>query len=62
MKATIWLRIAAVLTLVHGALHTIGGVYGPTPQGLACLARAAMEANRFPFLGSMRSFWDFHNS
>ncbi|HUH63823.1 MAG TPA: hypothetical protein VLZ50_12520 [Terracidiphilus sp.] len=60
MKATIWLRIAAVLTLVHAALHTLGGVYGPTPPGPASVARAAMEANRFPFLGPMRSFWDFH--
>jgi hypothetical protein len=49
-----------VLTLVHSALHTIGGVFGATPPGPASVARAAMEANRFPFLGPMRSFWDFH--
>lgn len=60
MKATVYLRIAGVLTLVHSALHTAGGVFGKTPPGPASVARAAMEANRFPFLGPMRSFWDFH--
>ena len=60
MTATTYLRIASVVTLVHSALHTIGGVYGPTPPGPASVARAAMEANRFAFLGPTRSFWDFH--
>lgn len=59
MKATIWLRIAAVLTFVHSVLHTVGGVFGKTPPGPASVALAAMQANHFVFMGANRSFWDF---
>lgn len=59
MKATIWLRIAAVLTLVHSILHTIGGVFGKTPPGPASVAVAAMQANHFVFMGATRTFADF---
>lgn len=59
MKATIWLRIAAVLTLVHSILHTVGGVFGATPPGPASVARAAMEANDFVVFGATRNYWMF---
>jgi hypothetical protein len=59
MKATIYLRIAAVLTLVHSVLHTMGGVLGKTPPGPASVAVAAMQANQFEFMGATRTFWDF---
>ena len=59
MKATVWLRIAAVLTLVHSVLHTVGGVFGKTPPGPASVAVAAMQANHFVFMGATRTFWDF---
>lgn len=59
MKATILLRIASVLTLVHAVLHTIGGVFGKTPPGPASVAVAAMRANEFAFMGAMRTYWDF---
>ncbi|HWE84396.1 MAG TPA: hypothetical protein VG267_05595 [Terracidiphilus sp.] len=59
MKATVWLRIAAVLTLVHSVLHTAGGVFGKTPPGPASVAVAAMQANHFMFMGATRTFWDF---
>jgi len=59
MKATIWLRIAAVLTLIHSILHTIGGVFGKTPPGAASVAVAAMQANQFVFMGATRTYWDF---
>lgn len=59
MKATIWLRVAAVLTLLHSALHTVGGVFGKTPAGPASVAVAAMQANHFVFMGATRTFWDF---
>ena len=59
MKATIWLRIAAVFTLVHSVLHTVGGVFGKTPPGPASVAVAAMQANHFVFMGATRTFWDF---
>ena len=60
MKPTVWLRIASVVTLVHSALHTIGGVFGKMPAGPAGVAVAAMQANHFRFMGSMRTMWDFH--
>lgn len=60
MKATMWLRIASVLTLIHAVLHTVGGVFGKTPPGPASVAVAAMQANHFVFMGATRTFWDFH--
>jgi hypothetical protein len=60
MKATAWLRIAAVLTLVHSVLHTVGGVFGKPAPGPASAAVAAMQANHFVFMGATRTFWDFH--
>lgn len=59
MKATIWLRIASVLTFVHSVLHTAGGVFGKTPPGPASVAVAAMQANQFVFMGATRTFWEF---
>src|ERR1700723_3419756 len=49
MKATLLLRIAAVLAFLHGVLHTIGGVFG----------KAAMEANRFTAMGVNRTYMDY---
>lgn len=60
MKPVTFLRIASVLTLVHSAMHTIGGVFGSTPEGPASVAAAAMKANQFQFMGATRTFWDFH--
>lgn len=59
MKATVLLRTASVLTLVHAVLHTIGGVFGKTPPGPASVAVAAMRANEFAFMGATRTYWDF---
>ena len=60
MKPWTYLRIASVLTLVHSAMHTIGGVFGAAPPGPASVAEAAMKANQFQFLGATRTFWEFH--
>lgn len=59
MKPGILLRIASVLTLIHAALHTIGGVYGKADPGPATVAVDAMKANQFPLMGSMRTYWEF---
>ena len=59
MKATIYLRIASALTLVHAALHTAGGVFGKVPPGPASVAAAAMQANEFVVLGVTRTYWQF---
>ena len=60
MKPRTYLRIASVLTLVHSAMHTIGGVFGTAAPGPASVAEAAMKANQFQFMGVTRTFWEFH--
>ena len=60
MKATTFLRIASVLTLIHAILHTIGGVFGRPIPGPAEQAVAAMKANHFLLMGNLRTYWDFY--
>jgi hypothetical protein len=59
-KPALFLRIAAILTLIHAVLHTIGGVFGKIGPGAATIAVEAMKANQFLLMGHMRSFWDFY--
>ena len=61
MKPAILIRIAAVLTLLHAVLHTIGGVYGKPAPGMQEATVQVMKANQFPLMGNMRSFWDFYH-
>ena len=50
MKPILFLRIAPVLTLIHRAMHTIGGVFGnPDPESRS--HDAVMRANYFHILG-----------
>jgi hypothetical protein len=60
MKPVIWLRAASALTLLHGVMHTIGGVFGKHEPGPQTIAVAAMKMNQFPVMGHIRSFWDFY--
>jgi hypothetical protein len=60
MKATIYLRIASVLTLVHAILHTVGGVFGKPLPGPATVAVEAMQSNQFMWLGHMRTYFGFY--
>jgi len=60
MRPVIFLRIASVLTLVHAALHTIGGVFGAPEPGLQQATVAVMKANEFQVMGVMRSYGDFY--
>jgi len=60
MKPTLFLRIAAVLTFLHAALHTIGGVFGQAEPGPATVAVQAMKMNQFLLMGYTRSFWEFY--
>jgi len=58
VKATVWLRVASVLTLIHAVLHTIGGVFGkPREEQVAVIE--AMKAHQFLVVGSPRTYWDF---
>jgi dolichyl-phosphate-mannose--protein O-mannosyl transferase len=59
-KPGVWLRIAAVLTLIHAVLHTVGGVFGSVDPGPAAVAVQAMKVNQFLLLGHVRSYWDFY--
>jgi hypothetical protein len=60
MNSTLCLRIASVLTFIHAALHTIGGVFGGAAPGAQQAAVAAMKANEFLAMGVTRTYWDFH--
>ena len=59
-KPVVYLRIAAVLTLIHAVLHTVGGVFGSTEPGAATIAVQAMKANEFLLMGHVRSYWAFY--
>ena len=59
-KPVLFLRIAAVLTLIHAVLHTIGGVFGKPEPGPATIAFQAMTINQFLLLGHTRSYADFY--
>ena len=60
MKPTLALRIASVLTLVHAALHTVGGVFGKPAPGPAQAAVSAMQSNHFLVMGLTRTYSDFY--
>jgi hypothetical protein len=60
MRTVLFLRIASVLTLIHAALHTIGGVFGGAAPGVQQATVAVMKANEFAAMGAMRSYWDFY--
>jgi hypothetical protein len=60
MKPTLALRIASVLTLVHAALHTVGGVFSKPDPGPAQTAVSAMQSNHFLVMGLTRTYSDFY--
>jgi hypothetical protein len=60
VKAALFLRIASVLTLIHGILHTIGGVLSKPRNGTEeIVVIETMKAHAFNVMGSMRTYWDF---
>ena len=60
MRTVLFLRIASVLTFIHAALHTIGGVFGEAAPGAQQAAVTAMQINQFQVMGVTRTFWDFY--
>jgi hypothetical protein len=60
MKPVLPLRIASILTFIHGALHTVGGVFGKPQDGEQQTAVLAMQAHVFPVMGVVRSYWSFY--
>jgi hypothetical protein len=59
MKPVLLLRIASILTLIHAALHTVGGVFGTPPPAAAQVVQA-MKTVFFPAMGVTRNYWEFH--
>jgi hypothetical protein len=60
MRATLYLRIASVLAIIHAILHTIGGMLSKPNNGAPEIAIIeAMKSRSFNIMGSMRSYWDF---
>jgi hypothetical protein len=60
MRPALFLRIASVLTFLHAALHTMGGVFGAADPGVQQATVAVMKTNEFLVMGAMRSYWDFY--
>jgi hypothetical protein len=60
MKTSLLLRIAAVVTLIYCAGHTMGMPWTPVagPQQDAVID--AMKATRFEVMGNTRTYWDFY--
>ena len=60
MNASLFLRIAAVLTFLYFAGHTSGIPWTPAvgPQEVPVLD--AMKGHSFDVVGSARSYWDFY--
>jgi hypothetical protein len=59
-KPVLFLRVASILTLIHAALHTIGGVFSGPDPGPATVAVEAMKVNQFLLMGNVRSYWEFY--
>jgi hypothetical protein len=60
MRASVWLRIAAVIAALYAAGHTAGMPWTPTHEVLAQGVVAAMRDVHFPAAGATRSYWDFY--
>jgi len=58
MTTTLWLRIAAIISLVFTAGHTLGGLRKWSPMGENKVLEA-MTAVRFDTMGANRSYLDF---
>jgi len=60
MKPVLFMRLASVLTFVHAALHTVGGVFGKPDPGVQEATVAVMKAGQFQVMGLTRTYWDFY--
>jgi hypothetical protein len=60
VRASIWLRIAAVIAALYAVGHTAGMPWTPTHEVLAQGVVAAMRDVHFRAAGATRSYWDFY--
>src|SRR5262252_2284994 len=58
MNTTLWLRIAAAISLLFTAGHTLGGLTDWSPMGDNDVLKA-MKAVHFDTMGASRSYHDF---
>ena len=59
MRPTLFLRIAAVLSLINGVGHTIGVFSSPKHGAEEIAVLETMKSHHFDVMGSVRSYWDF---
>jgi len=60
MRTSLWLRIAAVITLLYFAAHTMGMPWTPAAGPQETIVLDAMKSTRFDALGASRTYWDFY--
>ena len=60
MKASIFLRIASVITLLYFAGHTSGAPWTPDDGSGSLAVIEAMKGHSFDVMGSARTYWDFY--
>ena len=59
MRATLFLRIASVLSLINCAGHTTGVFSSPKHGAEEIAVQETMKSHDFDVMGSPRSYWDF---
>jgi hypothetical protein len=60
MRTSLWLRTAAVITLLYFAAHTMGMPWTPATGPQETIVLDAMKSTRFDALGASRTYWDFY--
>jgi hypothetical protein len=60
VRASFWLRTAAVIAALYAAAHTVGMPWTPTHETPARDVVAAMRDVHFRAAGAMRTYWDFY--
>ena len=59
MTATLFLRIASILSLINCIAHTGGMLSSPRHGAEEVAVIETMKAHHFDVMGSLRSYWDF---
>jgi len=60
MTTSLWLRFAALITLLYCAGHTMGMPWTPATGSQETAVIDAMKSARFDALGSERTYWQFY--
>ena len=60
MKASLFLRIASILSLLYCAGHTSGYPWTPVTGETEMAIVESMKSHQFDMVGSIRSFWDIY--